>query len=266
MIISDLTLTATTDSVEALNAEFERAAPQDILRWATSTHGNRLAVVTSFQPTGIVTLHMLSEIAPETPVLTLDTGLLFSETYTLMDQLAERLKLNLIRLHPAQTVEEQAATYGDALWTSDPDRCCALRKTEPLDKALTGYTAWISGLRRDQSEGRATTPILSADRKHGNLKLSPFATWTEDMIWTYIHAYELPYNALHEQNYPTIGCYPCTRAVDPGSTDKRAGRWMGHAKTECGIHIDSPASSAVTSPISLALSTDSNASESDSQS
>jgi phosphoadenosine phosphosulfate reductase len=226
------------ETIEQLSHDFENAYPQAILRWAVAQHGDQLAVVTSFQPTGIVTLHMLSEIAPRTPVLTLDTGLLFKETYTLMDQLVERLNLNLIRLHPAQTVEQQAATYGESLWEREPDRCCALRKTEPLDQALTGYTAWISGLRRDQSEGRSSTPILSLDRKHGNLKLSPFATWTEEMIWTYINAHELPYNALHEQNYPSIGCYPCTRPVDPNSGDKRAGRWIGHAKTECGIHVD----------------------------
>ncbi|HRE47863.1 MAG TPA: phosphoadenylyl-sulfate reductase [Aggregatilineales bacterium] len=229
---------ATGALVETLNARFADAHPAEILRWAVGEFGQRLATVTSFQPTGIVTLHMLSEFAPNTPVLTLDTGLLFSETYALMNDLEKRLALNLLRLRPAQTVAEQAATHGEALWLRDPDQCCALRKTDLLDRVLGGYGAWLTGLRRDQSEGRAETPIFAWDRKHNNLKIAPFATWTESMVWTYLHAYELPYNTLHDQGYPSIGCYPCTRAVDPASGDKRAGRWAGSAKTECGIHID----------------------------
>jgi phosphoadenosine phosphosulfate reductase len=225
------------DNLTALDATFETAYPQDALAWAAHTFGDKLAVVTSFQPTGIVTLHMLSEIAPDTPVLTLDTGLLFPETYALMDTLEQRLHLNLIRVRPAQTVAEQADAYGPELWTREPDVCCNLRKTVPLDQALVGYEAWITGLRRDQSAGRANTPIVSWDKKYDKVKLSPFATWTESMIWTYIHAHELPYNTLHDQGYPSIGCYPCTRPVDPGSQDKRAGRWANHTKTECGIHV-----------------------------
>lgn len=115
--------------------------------------------------------------------------------------------------------------------------CCNLRKTVPLNEALVGYEAWITGLRRDQSAGRAATPIVPWDKKYNKVKLSPFATWTESMIWTYIHAHELPYNTLHDQGYPSIGCYPCTRSVEPGSQDKRAGRWANHTKTECGIHV-----------------------------
>jgi phosphoadenosine phosphosulfate reductase len=224
--------------IQQLNGEFETAYPQDILRWAAETYGDKLAVVTSFQPTGIVTLHMLSEIAPQIPVLTLDTGLLFPETYALMDALEQRLNLRLIRLRPAQNVAEQANTYGPNLWEREPDECCNLRKTLPLAEALVDYDAWITGLRRDQSAGRSNVPIIGLDKKHGKVKLSPFATWTEEMLWTYIHAYDLPYNMLHNQGYPSIGCYPCTKAVDPNSQDKRAGRWANHAKTECGIHVN----------------------------
>jgi phosphoadenosine phosphosulfate reductase len=228
------------DEYARLNGEFETATPQDVLRWAVETFGKGLALVTSFQPTGIVTLHMLSEIAPRTAVLTLDTGLLFPETYALMDELEQRFNLNLIRIRPAQTVQEQAGTYGSALWERDPDRCCNLRKTVPLEQALAGYDAWIAGLRRDQSQGRASVPVIDWDKKYQKVKLSPFATWTEEMVWTYIHAHELPYNALHDQHYPSIGCYPCTRAVEPGSQDMRAGRWVNRAKTECGLHVAEP--------------------------
>lgn len=223
--------------LETLQNQFETASPQDILRWAAEEYGEKLVVVTSFQPTGIVTLHMLSEIAPQTQILTLDTGLLFPETYALVDDLETRLNLNLHRLTPELTVQQQAEKYGDNLWERDPDHCCNMRKTLPLKAALSGYEAWITGLRRDQSPQRANTPIISIDSRYDMVKLCPFANWTEDMMWTYINAYELPYNELHDNGYPTIGCYPCTRAVLDGS-DPRSGRWANHTKTECGIHVD----------------------------
>lgn len=228
---------ASQETLERLNVEFENATPQEVLQWAVQNHGETLVSVTSFQPTGIVILHLLSEIAPQTPVLTLDTGLLFPETYALMDQLEQQLNLNLIRVRPALTVEQQMQQHGAALWERDPDRCCDIRKTVPLKDALEPYSAWITGLRRDQSEGRGQTPIISWDRKHDKVKLAPLATWTESMVWMYLEAFELPHNALHDQGYPSIGCYPCTQAVSADSTDKRAGRWRGQSKTECGIHV-----------------------------
>lgn len=215
---------------------FEELHPQDILRWAFEEYGERLVVVTSFQPTGIVTLHMLSQFMDRIPVATLDTGLLFPETYALMNELEERFNLDLHRVQPRLNVEAQADVEGDHLWARNPDRCCFLRKTVPLRNALIGYEAWITGLRRDQSDRRGNTPIVSWDQKYGLTKLCPFATWTEDMIWTYIHAYELPYNTLHDQGFPSIGCWTCTRAVKEGE-DMRGGRWSNHAKTECGIHV-----------------------------
>lgn len=228
-------MTTVQIELDRLNTEFENADPGSILRWAAEVYGDELAVVTSFQPTGIVTLHMLSEIAPRTPVLTLDTGLLFPETYALMDELEKRLDLRLIRIKPEQTVAQQGETHGPALWESDPDLCCQMRKVVPLGKALSGYQAWITGLRRDQP-GRGATPIISWDKKYQKVKFSPFATWTEDMIWLYIRSYELPYNRLHDQGYPSIGCITCTQPVAPG-LDSRSGRWANSLKTECGIHV-----------------------------
>ncbi len=219
-----------------LQETFEQAYPEEILRWAEATFRSKLAVVTSFGPTGIVTLHMISQIAPETPVLTLDTGLLFAETYDLMKEVEERLGLKVIGVRPELTVEEQAARHGDALWERDPDKCCYVRKTVPLGKALDGYAAWIAGIRRDQSPQRALTPIIARDLRYGLLKINPLATWTEEMVWTYIHAHELPYNRLHDQGYPSIGCRTCTRAV-LGEGYSREGRWGQSAKTECGIHL-----------------------------
>lgn len=223
-----------------LQHDFETASPIAVLRWAVRTFGNRLAVVSSFQPTGIVTAHMLSEIAPQTTFITLDTGVLFPETYHLIDELEATLHLNLVRVRPAPEILAQDHADGEPLWQRDPDRCCHARKVAPLNAALRGYDAWITGLRRDQSSQRANTSIVDFDpQRPGVVKLAPFATWDESMIWTYIHAHDLPYNELHDQGYPSIGCWPCTRPVKPGE-DPRAGRWANSSKTECGLHLSGP--------------------------
>ncbi len=230
-------LPATPNTILKLSKQLEDASPQEILRWASNTYGEQLAIVTSFQITGIVTLHMLQDIAPNTPVLTLDTGYLFPETYDLIDTLEEQFNLNLTRIKPRQTISQQDRDYGTRLWERNPDRCCHLRKTIPLRDALQGYDAWITGLRRDQSTQRANTRIVDTDKRTGMIKVAPFANWTEDMLWTYIHAYDLPYNKLHDMGYPSIGCWSCTKAVTEGD-DVRSGRWTNNAKTECGIHVE----------------------------
>jgi phosphoadenosine phosphosulfate reductase len=219
-----------------LNQAWEQATPQTILRYAVDRYRERLALVTSFQPAGLVMLHMLLDIAPRIAILTLDTGLLFPETYALLARWEQDYNLVVTRVRPAQTVAQQAATHGTALWERNPDLCCHLRKTIPLGEALRGYDAWITGIRRDQSETRRNAAIIAYDPQYDNIKLAPLATWTEEMIWTYIHAHELPYNPLHDRQYPSIGCQPCTRPVSPGE-DARSGRWSGQAKTECGIHV-----------------------------
>jgi phosphoadenosine phosphosulfate reductase len=222
--------------VNQLAQRFEYASPQGILSWASDTFGEALAVVTSFQVTGIVTLHMLQDIAPATPVLTLDTGFLFPETVELIGQLEARFNLRLERIKARQTPNQQARDYGDRLWERNPDRCCHIRKTIPLRDALTGYGAWVAGLRRDQAPGRAEIPVVSRDSRTGLVKIAPFANWSEDMVWAYIHAHHLPYNPLHDIGYPSIGCWTCTKAVATAS-DMRSGRWSNRAKSECGIHV-----------------------------
>jgi len=224
------------ENFETLNAELENAPPQDILRWGYETYGASMAVVTSFQITGIVTLHMLQEIAPDVPVLTLDTGLLFPETYQLIEEVEARFGIQIQRITPEYDLDEQTQLYGGNLWERQPDMCCHIRKVLPLRKALGGYKAWVTGLRRDQSETRTSTSIITWDAKYLQTKIAPFATWTEEMLWMYIQAYDLPYNTLHDNGYPSIGCFPCTKAVAAGE-DPRAGRWAGRAKTECGIHL-----------------------------
>ncbi len=222
--------------IEKQAEEFENAGPREILSWASETYADKLAIVTSFQSTGIVTLHMLGSIAPRTPVLTLDTGLLFPETQELIDRLEERFDLDLRRIKPRQTPKQQARDYGDRLWERNPDRCCHIRKTIPLRDALVGFEAWVTGLRRDQSAGRAATPILSRDRQSGLIKIAPFANWSETRVWRYIREHDLPYNPLHDMGYPSIGCWTCTKAVS-GDEDLRGGRWSNSSKTECGIHV-----------------------------
>ena len=154
-----------------------------------------------------------------------------------MDRLEARLNFNLIRVKPRLTVDQQADQYGDALWARDPDACCHMRKVVPLADSLVGYDAWIAGLRRDQSPTRSSLQPIVWDKRNEKIKISPLVDWTEEMVWTYIHAYDLPYNVLHNQGYPSIGCLPCTQAVEGVDGNLRAGRWVNHAKTECGIHI-----------------------------
>ncbi|MEO1165618.1 MAG: phosphoadenylyl-sulfate reductase [Chloroflexota bacterium] len=227
---------ATEHDIQTLQQDFDTAHPQEVLRWAVEKYADRLIVVTSFQITGIVTLHMLRQITDNVQVATLDTGLLFPETYQLIDDLEQTLDISVQRIKPELTLPQQAREHGNLLWETTPDKCCHLRKTIPLTQMLATYDAWITGIRRDQSPTRANTPVIDWDARYGLFKLCPFATWTEDMLWTYIHAYELPYNILHERGYASIGCYTCTRAATG-----RDGRWANTAKTECGIHF-APAS------------------------
>ena len=222
--------------IETQARQFEDASPFDILSWTSATWGEQLAIVTSFQITGIAALHMMQRIAPRTPVLTLDTGLLFPETQDLIDELEQRFQLDLRRIKPRQTPRQQARDYGDRLWERNPDRCCHIRKTIPLRDALVGFEAWITGLRRDQSPLRSGTPVLSRDSRSGLIKVAPFANWSEDRVWAYIREHDLPHNKLHRAGYPSIGCWPCTKArVSNG--DGRSGRWANRSKSECGIHI-----------------------------
>lgn len=223
-----------TAELLSLQVSFEALAPQEILRKAVQMYPD-IVLVTSFQPTGIITLHMMQDIKPDIPVLTLDTGAIFPQTETLITELTQRYNLNLIRVKPPLNFSQQADVYGDALWLTNPDLCCEVRKTQPLQQALQPYSAWLTGLRRDQSPTREATPVIAWDHKHNLMKLCPFATWTEEMVWTYIKAYDLPYNALHDQRYPSIGCMHCTQAT-PAGENSRAGRWVNSGKTECGIH------------------------------
>jgi phosphoadenosine phosphosulfate reductase len=169
-------------------------------------------------------------------VFTLDTDFLFPETYALIDTIEKQYGLEVERTRPEYTPEAQAEKFGAALWGSHPDQCCNIRKVEPLKKHLSGLQAWVTGVRRDQAPTRANTKKLEWDAKFGLVKLNPLADWTSPQVWDYIRENSVPYNPLHDQNYPSIGCTYCTRPVMPGE-DPRAGRWSGFNKTECGLHV-----------------------------
>jgi phosphoadenosine phosphosulfate reductase len=220
--------------IAALNERFESALPQAIVEWAVDTFGDGLSVGASFGgASGMAILHMVSRLKPDVHVFVLDTDYLFEETYETMRRAVPALGLTNVQVYKSKlTHEEQARQYGAALWMRDPDLCCELRKVEPNRRALEGRTAWVSGLRRDQSEGRAAISIISWAEKFGVVKINPLANWSEKQTWAYILEHRVPYNPLLDRGYASIGCYNCTV---PG-VQGRAGRWQGFEKDECGLH------------------------------
>jgi len=230
----------TTQDLSRIDAQLETAQPQEILRWAVDEFFPDLTLACSFGgPSGMVLVDMIAKIEPRTEVFYLDTDFLFPETYKTRDRVIERYGVNVVSYKSLLTPAEQAAQHGDELWLRDPDACCALRKVEPNERALAGKSAWISGLRRDQAATRRETPVVQWDEKFGLVKINPLVNWTEGDVWAYILNNDVPYNPLHDQDYPSVSCTYCTRPVQPGE-DLRAGRWQGQDKVECGIHPAGP--------------------------
>jgi phosphoadenosine phosphosulfate reductase len=216
--------------------DVETMPAEDVVRWASSEFGDRLCLTCSWQKQSSVLVHMVSQLGVGIDVIELDTHLFFRESYETRDRLVERYGLNLIRPE-IPTVAEQHRREGPNLWERDPDRCCEIRKVEPLLRALEPYGAWISGIRRDQSPSRAGTPKFQWSERYGVWKVHPLADWDEKRVWSYITVNEIPYNPLHEAGYRSIGCIPCTRPIAPDE-EERAGRWAGSDKLECGIHVE----------------------------
>jgi phosphoadenosine phosphosulfate reductase len=230
------TVTMREIDLEAASRELDGAHPSDVLRWAVAHYHPRLTMATAFGPEGCVILHMLAEIEPRVRVFNLDTGYQFPETLQLRDRIAQRYGIEVELVRAAQSVAEYEAAHGGPVYTHNPDRCCADRKLAPLRQAVVGYDAWISAIRADQSAHRARANVVGWDAKFNLVKVNPLLRWTKRDVWAFIVAHDVPYNPLHDHGYPSIGCWPCTRAVSPGETDERAGRWAGQAKTECGLH------------------------------
>jgi len=223
------------DELARRSQDLETASPQEILRWAVARFAPRFNMATAFGPEGMVLIHMLAELAPDTPIFNLDTGYQFKETLELREQVLRHYGIAVELKRPRLTVEQYEAQHGGPVYKTDPNQCCADRKISLLHEAAEGMHAWASAIRRDQSPDRGQAPIVGWDKKFGLAKVSPLANWSKQQIWKFITDHDVPYNPLHDQGYPSIGCWPCTRAVMFGE-DERAGRWSGFAKTECGLH------------------------------
>jgi len=211
-------------------SDLEGRSAEEVLEHAVERFHPSLYVACSFQKETSVIVHMLLEIEPEARFFTLDTGFFFPETYATWEALERRFGIE-IDVYQGPTAARQAALHGDELWRRDPEACCALRKVSPLEDALTGVEAWVSGLRREQSPGRARAAKLDWDARRAVHKVNPLADWGERDVWSYILGHDLPYNELHDRGYGSIGCTHCTK---PGVG--REGRWEGSERTECGIH------------------------------
>jgi len=213
----------------------EDADALDILRWASRRLG-RLTFATGFGAEGCVVIDLIARADLPIDLFTLDTGVLFPETYELWRALEHRYDVTIRAVSPSQTIPAQALVHGPRLWERDADRCCELRKIAPLRAELSRFDAWITAIRRDQTPDRANARVVEHDRKFGLIKINPLAGWTHDDVWAHVYANDVPINALHERGYPSIGCQPCTSPVAAGE-DPRSGRWRGTPKRECGLHV-----------------------------
>jgi phosphoadenosine phosphosulfate reductase len=210
----------------------------DILKWAFNKYGKEILYACSFGAEGIVLIDLIHKVNRNAKITFLDTGLHFPETYELIENVKNKYPSLIIEMvKPKMSLEDQARWYGDELWKVNPNLCCHMRKIIPLQEALTDMNAWISGLRREQSPLRGNVQYINKDEKFKKIKICPLIHWTWDDVLTYIELNQLPYNPLHDQGYPSIGCSPCTeKAVRLG--DSRSGRWKGQNKTECGLHFN----------------------------
>lgn len=228
-----------TETLHELNQRFATYSPQDVLTYAFEQFFPRMVLACSFGPEDVVLWDMMYRVNPQASLFYLDTDFLFPETYAVRDRLIARYKVpaeQVIRVVPALTPIEQAKKFGERLWVRQPDQCCQIRKVDPLTKILKNYSAWVTGIRRDQTPTRAAAGLIEWDAKFGLVKFNPLAAWTNEEVWTYIKIHDVPYNVLHDQHYPSIGCTHCTEPVHSGD-DPRAGRWrQSLEKTECGLH------------------------------
>ncbi|MFF3172167.1 phosphoadenylyl-sulfate reductase [Streptomyces sp. NPDC057900] len=231
--VEKLTSRELRELAERAGRELEDASAAEILAWATRVFGPRFCVTSSMEDA--VVAHLASRALPGVDVVFLDTGYHFPETIGTRDAVEAVMDVNVITLTPRQSVAEQDAEYGPRLHDRDPDLCCKLRKVKPLEEGLTSYTAWATGLRRDESPSRANTPVVGWDEKRQKVKVSPIARWTQEDVDAYVAEHGVLTNPLLMDGYASVGCAPCTRRVLEGE-DARAGRWAGSGKTECGLH------------------------------
>jgi phosphoadenosine phosphosulfate reductase len=216
--------------------EIEDKDPFEIIKWAIETYEN-IAVSSSFGKDSMVILHMAMQIKPDIPVFTINTGYEFSETLDFINRIEKEWNLNLKEYTPKLTPQKLETKYGKDLYQKDPGKCCTLMKVEPIKSALIGLDAWITGLRRDETDFRKDLGIIEEFDGTDMIKINPLANWTEEQVWEYIRKNNIPYNPLYDEGFRSLGCEPCSREGKLGQFE-RAGRWTGTDKEggECGIH------------------------------
>ena len=228
----------TPEELIAVNRSLEDQTPRKIVETAIAEYGGTIILACSFGAEDVVLADMMFRSNPGSTLFYLDTDFLFPETHAVRDRIIQHYQLKddqIIRVKSTLSPSEQATKFGEALWLRDPNQCCALRKVEPLTCILAKYAAWMTGIRRDQSPTRANAAIVEWDTKFGLVKFNPLAAWSWEQVWEYVRTNAVPYNVLHDQHYPSIGCTHCTAPVMPGE-DPRSGRWKNSEKTECGLH------------------------------
>jgi phosphoadenosine phosphosulfate reductase len=228
--------------VERIALQAESWTPQQVLAWALERFHPRIALASSFGVEDVALIDMMAAVRPDARVFTLDTGRLPPETFDVMERIRERYRLPIEVMAPERAAVEQLqgqrGFFSFRASVDERKRCCGIRKVEPLGRALRELDAWITGLRREQAVTRSRVPVVEVDAANGGiLKVNPLARWTEGEVWAYVRSREVPYNRLHDQGYPSIGCAPCTRAIAAGE-DVRAGRWWWEnpETKECGLH------------------------------
>ncbi len=224
------------DQIIEANQKLTGRTPREILQWAVDTFHPRLMMATAFGAEGNCIIHMLAEIQPEVRICNLETGYQFPETLEMRDRIRNRYGIDVEFIYPELSVAEYEAEHGGPLYLHRPDQCCYDRKIVPLKKAVEGYDAWISAIRGDQTAERRASAVVMRDRKFGLIKVNPLLTWTHKDVWSFVMKNDVPYNPLHDQGYPSIGCWPCTSPVAAGGSE-RDGRWAGSKKKECGLHV-----------------------------
>jgi len=226
------------EEIALANRDLDGGTPQEILGWAVKVFHPRLLMSTAFGAEGCCVIHMLAEIEPEVAFINLETGYQFPETLELRERIKKRYGITVHYIRPEKTVSEYEREHGGPLYGHRPDQCCHDRKILPLKRALSQFapSAWISAIRKNQTVDRTQADIVQWDAKFSLIKVNPLLNWTKKQVWNFIVKHDVPYNPLHDRDYPSIGCWPCTLPVAPGEDD-RAGRWAGKVKKECGLHV-----------------------------
>ncbi len=226
----------TQKQIDEACARLEGQSAETILRWAVDTFFPKLTMATAFGPEGNCIIHMLADINPRVRIFNLETGYQFPETLELRERIKAKYGIEVEYVRAETTVPEYEAEHGGPLYADRSDQCCHDRKVLPLRRAVVGYEAWISGIRKNQTGDRGQANVVQWDAKFNLVKISPLLNWTTKDVWSFIVKNGVPYNPLHDAGYPSIGCWPCTAPVGEGE-DERAGRWRGTGKKECGLHV-----------------------------